>query len=54
MVMPTQNRQPDLRRHRLNLDTGAVLGGPLTAAVFSDNQTGPLCFLNDSGHVETV
>ena len=51
---PTQNRQPDLRRHRLNLDTGAVMGGPLTAAVFSDNQTGPLCFLTDSGDIETL
>ncbi len=51
---PTNTRRPDLRRHRLNLDTGAVMGGPLTAAAFSDNQTGPLCFLTDSGGIETV
>jgi serine/threonine protein phosphatase 1 len=51
---PTQNRQPDLRRHRLNLDTGAVMGGPLTAAVFSDTQTRPLCFLTDAGDVEIL
>ena len=51
---PTQDRRPDLRRHRLNLDTGAVMGGPLTAAVFSDNQTRPLCFITDSGDIETL
>jgi serine/threonine protein phosphatase 1 len=51
---PTRTRQPDLRRHRLNLDTGAVMGGPLTAAVFSDNQTGPLCFINDAGDIATL
>jgi serine/threonine protein phosphatase 1 len=36
---------PDLRGNRLNLDTGAVFGGPLTAAVFDDTQTAPLTFL---------
>ena len=36
---------PDLRTNRLNLDTGAVFGGPLTAAVFSDEATPPLAFL---------
>jgi len=33
---------PDLRNNRLNLDTGAVFGGPLTAAVFDDTQTDPI------------
>jgi serine/threonine protein phosphatase 1 len=51
---PTQSRQPDLRRHRLNLDTGACYGGPLSAAVFSDNQTGPICFITDSGDVQVL
>jgi serine/threonine protein phosphatase 1 len=36
---------PDLRGNRLNLDTGAVFGGPLTAAVFDDAQTEPIGFL---------
>jgi serine/threonine protein phosphatase 1 len=36
---------PDLRGNRLNLDTGAVFVGPLTAAVFDDAQTEPIGFL---------
>ena len=40
---------PDLRSNRVNLDTGAVYGGPLTAAVFDNDQVGPLAFLNDLG-----
>jgi serine/threonine protein phosphatase 1 len=51
---PTPSRRPDLRRHRLNLDTGACLGGPLTAAVFSASQTGPICFITDQGDVQTL
>lgn len=39
---------PDLRSNRLNLDTGAVYGGPLTAAVFSDAATPPLMFLQSA------
>jgi serine/threonine protein phosphatase 1 len=42
---PLDSDAPDLRRNRLNLDTGAVFGGPLTAAVFSDAATPPLGFL---------
>lgn len=42
---PLHSRVADLRRNRLNLDTGAVFGGPLTAAVFSDEATPPLLFL---------
>jgi serine/threonine protein phosphatase 1 len=42
---PLEGATPDLRRNRLNLDTGAVFGGPLTAAVFDDSQTEPLAFL---------
>ena len=40
---------PDFRANRLNLDTGAVYGGPLTAAVFDNDQRGPIAFLNDLG-----
>ena len=36
---------PDLRRNRLNIDTGAVFGGQLTAAVFTDGTTNPRGFL---------
>lgn len=42
---PLASGTPDWRSNRLNLDTGAVFGGPLTAAVFSDDVTPPLSFL---------
>ena len=37
---PLKTGRPDIRSNRLNLDTAAVYGGPLTAAVFEDD-TGP-------------
>jgi serine/threonine protein phosphatase 1 len=37
---------PDLRGNRVNIDTAAVLGGPLTAAVFAD-APGPIGFITD-------
>lgn len=46
---PTRARPPELRSNRLNLDTGACLGGPLTAAAFSHDRREPLFFLTDSG-----
>lgn len=42
---PVRTGQPDLRANRLDVDTGAVLGGPLTAAVFDDELAEPLTFL---------
>jgi calcineurin-like phosphoesterase family protein len=42
---PLPDGVPDLRGNRLNIDTGAVYGGPLTAAVFDDAQTEPIGFL---------
>ena len=42
---PTRDGMPDLRRNRLNIDTGAVFGGPLTAAVFTAGQTDPIDFV---------
>jgi serine/threonine protein phosphatase 1 len=42
---PLETAAPELRSNRLNLDTAAVFGGPLTAAVFDDTQTGPLAYL---------
>jgi len=50
---PLPTGTPDLRRRRLNLDTAAVMGGPLSAAVFDDTQAQPLGFLSnrDAGGV---
>jgi serine/threonine protein phosphatase 1 len=42
---PLTDGAPDLRSNRLNLDTGAVFGGPLTAAIFTDSETDPSGFL---------
>jgi hypothetical protein len=42
---PTRDGRPDLKRNRLNIDTGAVFGGPLTAAVFTDDQMDPIDFV---------
>jgi len=50
---PTPSRKPDLRPNRLNIDTGACFGGPLTAAAFSDKESVPLFFITDSGEVST-
>lgn len=44
---PLSEGRPDLRRNRLNIDTAAVYGGPLTAAVFSAEKTWPIAFLTD-------
>jgi serine/threonine protein phosphatase 1 len=49
---PLRTGKPDLRRRRLNLDTAAVMGGPLTAAAFDDTQAPPLAFLTDRTPVE--
>jgi serine/threonine protein phosphatase 1 len=43
---PTSSRRPDNRPNRVNIDTGAGYGGPLTAAVFSESNTLPIEFLN--------
>jgi serine/threonine protein phosphatase 1 len=42
---PLETGEPDLRTNRLNLDTGAVFGGPLTAALFADERTEPVSFI---------
>jgi serine/threonine protein phosphatase 1 len=46
---PTRSGLPDLRAHRLNLDTGACFGGELTAAAFTDAAAPPFLFINDLG-----
>jgi len=48
---PLETCFPDLRRNRLNLDTGACFGGPLSAAVFCDAITEPIAFIADDGTV---
>jgi serine/threonine protein phosphatase 1 len=42
---PVDDGIPELRPNRLDLDTGAGYGGPVTAAVFTDDATAPLTFL---------
>ena len=51
---PQRNGRPDLRPWRLNLDTAAVYGGRLTAAVFDDERTGPTAFLTDQSDAQPV
>jgi serine/threonine protein phosphatase 1 len=41
---PVENGVPDLRSNRLDLDTRAGYGGPVTAAAFSHEATSPLAF----------
>ena len=48
---PLETHEPDLRPDRLNLDAGAVFGGPLTAAVFDEGSVAPVMFLTDNGAV---
>jgi len=48
---PIRSGMPELRRNRLNLDTGAYFGGPLTAAVFDDPRIGPIAFITDDGRM---
>lgn len=45
---PLRSGQPDVRPNRMNLDTAAVYGGPLTAAVFVDGSEGPIEFIRTS------
>lgn len=45
---PIKSGQPDLRKNRVNIDTAAVLGGPLTAAVFDERQAAPIAFLQET------
>ncbi|WP_441280781.1 metallophosphoesterase family protein [Tardiphaga sp. 862_B3_N1_1] len=45
---PQLTGRPDVQPNRLNIDTGAVYGGPLTAAVFNDDHRQPLYFLTSA------
>ena len=48
---PTKSRLPELRPNRLDLDTAACLGGPLTAAMFTADQALPALFMTSLGNV---
>ena len=48
---PLKARVPDLRSNRLNIDTGAGYGGPITAAIFDDRQRDPLAYLTNAGEI---
>jgi serine/threonine protein phosphatase 1 len=50
---PIESGVPELRRNRVNLDTGAYFGGPLTAAAFDESMVGPIAFITDNGVVVT-
>ena len=45
---PQRDGKPDIHPNRVNLDTGAVFGRKLTAAVFSDSERMPVEFLQTS------
>lgn len=46
---PTTSAAPEVRRNRVNVDTGVCFGRMLTAAAFSSNSLGPSFFLNSDG-----
>jgi serine/threonine protein phosphatase 1 len=46
---PVEIGRPEHLPNRLNLDTGAVFGGPLTAAIFNETAIGPVGFVTDDG-----
>jgi serine/threonine protein phosphatase 1 len=48
---PVTAMVPELCHNRLNLDTYAFGGGPLTAAVFDERSIGPLAFITDDGAI---
>ncbi len=48
---PTPSRKPEIYKNRVNIDTGACFGGPLTAAVFDEDDVLPSFFINSSGSI---
>jgi serine/threonine protein phosphatase 1 len=47
---PTGSGLPELRPNRLNLDTGACFGGPLTGALFAGPEPLPTLFISSVGN----
>jgi len=39
---PTDGPMPDIKPNRVNVDTGAVFGGPLTAVAFTESERWPI------------
>lgn len=48
---PTETKRPELRRNRVNIDTGACFGGTLTGALFSNAMQSPIQFVNSDGEI---
>jgi len=46
---PLHKHLPEVKSNRVNIDTAAAYGGPITAAVFSDRSAYPLAFINSEG-----
>ena len=46
---PTAGAAPDVRSNRVNVDTGACFGRPLTAAAFGPDRPGAAFFINSDG-----
>lgn len=44
---PTSDKNPDLRKNRVNVDTNASRGGPLTAAVFNNRAVSPIGYISN-------
>ena len=42
IYLDPQQTMPDVRNNRCNVDTGAGMNGPLSAAIFNDRQTNPI------------
>jgi Calcineurin-like phosphoesterase len=42
---PTKTGRPECLPNRIGVDTGAVYGGPLTAVIFTDQETAPVGYL---------
>ena len=50
---PLRSGGPDERPNRLNLDTAAAYGGPLTAALFLDDRKSAIGFIQSTGDLRT-
>jgi serine/threonine protein phosphatase 1 len=46
---PLRSFMPEVKSNRINIDTAAAYGGPITAAVFRDDSSYPFQFINSDG-----